>query len=125
MAQGPQVDTYFLFIFQILNEQFLEIESKVPLTEGSFFASSAKNGRPDLDSTETAPRRLDESRYYTRVFKQPTDKGTLWVTMSVVFRKVVFLRPYFDFFLQYFALQILEAVIKTRWKVLPPEQCEG
>lgn len=26
---------------------------------------------------------------------------------------------------KYFALQILEAVIKTRWKVLPSEQCEG
>ncbi|XP_015770316.1 PREDICTED: exportin-1-like [Acropora digitifera] len=26
---------------------------------------------------------------------------------------------------KYFALQILEAVIKTRWKVLPTEQCEG
>lgn len=92
MAQGPQVDTYFLFILQILNEQVLEIQSKVPLTEGSFFASSAKNGRPDLDSTQTAPWRLDASRYYTRIFKQPTDKGTLWVTTSAVSRKVVFLR---------------------------------
>ncbi|PFX29369.1 Exportin-1 [Stylophora pistillata] len=26
---------------------------------------------------------------------------------------------------KYFALQILESVIKTRWKVLPSEQCEG
>lgn len=28
-------------------------------------------------------------------------------------------------FCQYYALQILEVVIKTRWKVLPREQCEG
>ena len=26
---------------------------------------------------------------------------------------------------KYYALQILEAVIKTRWKTLPREQCEG
>jgi len=26
---------------------------------------------------------------------------------------------------KYFALQILENVIKTRWKVLPRSQCEG
>ena len=26
---------------------------------------------------------------------------------------------------KYYALQILENVIKTRWKVLPREQCEG
>ena len=26
---------------------------------------------------------------------------------------------------KYFALQILESVIKTRWKVLPRNQCEG
>ena len=26
---------------------------------------------------------------------------------------------------KYYALQILETVIKTRWKVLPREQCEG
>lgn len=26
---------------------------------------------------------------------------------------------------QYYALQILEAVIKTRWKILPRHQCEG
>lgn len=26
---------------------------------------------------------------------------------------------------KYFALQILEQVIKTRWKVLPRAQCEG
>lgn len=98
MAQGPQVDTYFLFTLHILNEQILEIQPKVPLTEGYFFASSAKNGRPDLDSTQTAPWRLDESWYYTRVLKQPTDKGTLWVTISAVFRGLVFLRPCFEFF---------------------------
>jgi uncharacterized protein YifN (PemK superfamily) len=28
-------------------------------------------------------------------------------------------------FFQYYALQILEVVIKSRWKVLPREQCEG
>ena len=49
----------------------------------------------------------------------------LWATTSAVFRKVVFLGHALNFFLQYFALQILEVVIKTRWKVLPPEQCEG
>lgn len=27
--------------------------------------------------------------------------------------------------LQYYALQILETVIKTRWKILPRNQCEG
>lgn len=27
--------------------------------------------------------------------------------------------------LQYYALQILETVIKTRWKILPRHQCEG
>lgn len=102
MAQGPQVNTYFLFILQILNEQVLEIYSKVPLTEGSFFTSSAKNGRPDLDSTQTAPWRLDESWYYTRVFKQPTDKGTLWATTSAVFRKVVFLGHALNFFFTVF-----------------------
>ena len=26
---------------------------------------------------------------------------------------------------KYYALQILESVIKTRWKVLPRNQCEG
>ena len=26
---------------------------------------------------------------------------------------------------KYYALQILESVIKTRWKVLPRDQCEG
>lgn len=26
---------------------------------------------------------------------------------------------------QYYALQILETVIKTRWKILPRNQCEG
>ncbi len=26
---------------------------------------------------------------------------------------------------KYFALQILEALIKTKWKALPREQCEG
>ena len=26
---------------------------------------------------------------------------------------------------QFFALQILENLIKTRWKILPREQCEG
>jgi exportin-1 len=26
---------------------------------------------------------------------------------------------------KYYALQILEVVIKSRWKVLPREQCEG
>ena len=26
---------------------------------------------------------------------------------------------------KYYALQILEKAIKTRWKVLPSEQCEG
>ena len=54
MAQGPQVDIYFPFILQILNVQILEKQSKAPLTEGSFFTSSATNGRPDLDSTQTA-----------------------------------------------------------------------
>lgn len=29
------------------------------------------------------------------------------------------------FFSQYYALQILETVIKTRWKILPRNQCEG
>jgi len=41
------------------------------------FSSSATNGRPDPDSTETAPRRLDSSWYYSRIFKQPTDEGML------------------------------------------------
>lgn len=26
---------------------------------------------------------------------------------------------------KYFALQILESLIKTKWKALPREQCEG
>lgn len=29
------------------------------------------------------------------------------------------------FAFQYYALQILETVIKTRWKILPRNQCEG
>lgn len=39
------------------------------LTDGLLFASSATNGRPDPNSTETAPGRLDKSRYNTRIFK--------------------------------------------------------
>lgn len=33
--------------------------------------------------------------------------------------------PNAAFSLQYYALQILETVIKTRWKILPRNQCEG
>ena len=32
---------------------------------------------------------------------------------------------YLTFFLQYFALQILENLIKSKWKILPRDQCEG
>ena len=33
--------------------------------------------------------------------------------------------PNASFSFQYYALQILETVIKTRWKILPRNQCEG
>lgn len=35
------------------------------------------------------------------------------------------LMPLCLYMLQYYALQILETVIKTRWKILPRNQCEG
>lgn len=49
----------------------------------------------------------------------------VWSVLSLYFGGLSFLLNLYNFLLQYFALQILEAVIKTRWKVLPSEQCEG
>lgn len=44
-------------------------------------------------------------------------------TYSMPAYNLMFLTLFYN--LQYFALQVLETVIKTRWKVLPREQCEG
>lgn len=42
---------------------------------------------------------------------------TVWGSIEMI--------VYFWLVLQYYGLQILETVIKTRWKVLPRTQCEG
>lgn len=76
--------------WQILSIVFIVIETvglfSRPFLEW-FFSSSATNGRPDLDSTEAAPGRLDSSRYYSRILKQSTDQGTLNWEFVVVFLK--------------------------------------
>ena len=74
MAHGPQVDKFFRLFSSYCS---CRLHLKANLTEIFFFLSKATNGRPNPNSTEAAPRRLDSSGYYSRIFKQPTDKGKL------------------------------------------------
>lgn len=120
MAQGPQVHTYFPFILWLYHVQILEMA--VWLTD--YFSlhqqRMADQILTQLKQHPDAWTRVDTILEFSN--NQQTKVGfNIWI-----FHKIYNFFESFSWFLfQYFALQILESVIKTRWKVLPSEQCEG